>query len=67
MVVGGNYTFGRGGEGNSKLIRALAPELGYEAVVVDAVLDGGEMVSSTLIRRLMAEGDAERAERLLNG
>ena len=67
VVVGGNYTFGRGGEGNIALIRALAPELGYEAVVVDAVLDGGEMVSSTLIRRLMAEGDAERADRLLNG
>ena len=65
VIVGGNYTFGRGGAGNSELIRALAPELGYEPVVVDAVMDGGEMVSSTLIRRLLEAGDTQRARRLM--
>ena len=65
LVVGENYTFGYGGAGNSELIRALAPELGYEAVVVEAVTDEGEVVSSTLIRRLMETGDLERVERLL--
>ena len=65
LVVGENYTFGRGGAGDCELIRALATELGYEAVVVEAVKDEGEVVSSTLIRRLIAEGEAERVERLL--
>ena len=65
LVVGENYTFGRGGAGDSTVIRALAPVLGYEAVVVEAVKDEGEVVSSTLIRRLIAAGETKRASRLL--
>ena len=65
VVVGENYTFGRGGEGDSALLKTLAPELGFEAVVVEPVMDEGEMVSSTLIRRLIEEGDSPRAKRLM--
>ncbi len=65
VVAGENYTFGRSGLGNSKMIRNLAEELGYEAVVMKSVREHGEVVSSTLIRRLIAGGESARAARLL--
>ncbi len=65
LVVGENYTFGRFGRGNSDMLRRLAPELGFEAVIVEPVTDGGEIVSSTRIRRLIETGDTEYARRLM--
>lgn len=65
IVAGFNYTFGAGGRGNADLIRAEAVRLGYRAEIVKAVQDGEDTVSSTLIRRLLAEGNLQRAQRLL--
>ncbi len=65
VVVGENYTFGRLGLGTSRMIRERASALGYEPVVVKSVKRGGDVVSSTLIRRLLTSGQAERAARLL--
>ena len=65
LVVGDNYTFGRFGRGNSEMLKMLAPGMGFEAVIVDPVTDGGEIVSSTRIRRMIEAGDARGAERLL--
>lgn len=67
VVVGENYTFGRLGLGTSDMVRALSKELGYEPVVMQSVLEEGDVVSSTLIRRLLAEGQADRAALLLGG
>ena len=53
VVAGFNYTFGE------------AVKLGYHAEIVEAVRDGADTVSSTLIRRLLTEGETKRAERLL--
>ena len=65
IVAGFNYTFGAGGYGNAGLIRSEAERLGYEYEIIEAVLEAGETVSSTLIRRLLEAGDTQRAERLL--
>ena len=65
IVCGGNYTFGARGSGNIDTLRMLAPRMGYELIVAQDVFDAGELVSSTLIRRLIGEGDFSRAERLL--
>ena len=65
LVVGENYTFGSRGRGNSELLRQLAPQMGFEAVIVEPVTDGGEIVSSTRIRRLIEAGDVEYARRLM--
>jgi riboflavin kinase/FMN adenylyltransferase len=67
VVVGENYTFGRQGLGTSGMVRALSKELGYEPVVMQSVIEEGDVVSSTLIRRLLAEGKTERAALLLGG
>ena len=65
IVAGFNYSFGAGGRGNADMIRAEASRLGYRAEIVEAVLDGKDTVSSTLIRSLLANGEGERAQRLM--
>ncbi len=65
IVAGFNYSFGAGGCGNAGLIRAEARRLGYECRILEAVMEGGETVSSTLVRRLLEERNFERAERLM--
>ena len=65
VVAGFNYSFGAGGCGNAEMLRNEAHELGYECLIIDPVTEAGETVSSTLIRRLIENGERERAERLL--
>lgn len=66
IVVGENYTFGAKGRGNADLIRALAPELGYRAMVVAPVMDGSVMASSTYVRALQAAGEVAHVHRLMD-
>ncbi|MBE5809265.1 MAG: FAD synthetase family protein [Clostridiales bacterium] len=66
LVVGENYTFGRGGRGTPGLLRTLEHAIGYETVVVPPVMDGKRVTSSTYIRELLEAGEAEHARRLLD-
>ena len=65
VVAGFNYTFGARGRGNAAMIQSEAARLGYRAEIVDAVTDGEDTVSSTLIRALRDRGEIARAERLM--
>lgn len=65
IVAGFNYSFGAGGRGNADLIRAEAQRLGYRVEIVEAIVDGEDTVSSTLIRGLLAEGKTLRVQALL--
>ena len=65
VVAGFNYSFGAGGRGNAALLRGEAQRLGYECLIIDPVTEEGETVSSTLIRRLISNGEGERAKRLM--
>lgn len=67
VVAGFNYTFGASGRGDAALIRKEAERLGIRAEIVEAVRDDGEIVSSTLIRRLIETGEDARVERLIHG
>ena len=61
-VCGFNYRFGKGGVGTPEVLKSV---LGIEVVVQSEITDGGETVSSTRIRRLLSEGNAAEAARLL--
>lgn len=65
IVVGENYTFGRAGRGNTEMICALAEELGVRAEVVEPVMDGNRMASSTYVRELLRDGQVAHAARLM--
>jgi riboflavin kinase/FMN adenylyltransferase len=65
IVVGYDFTYGRGRAGTTDALRAHGNKAGIEVDVVAAVEVGGEVASSTRIRALLREGDLAGAERLL--
>ncbi|MBT9258532.1 MAG: bifunctional riboflavin kinase/FAD synthetase [Clostridiales bacterium] len=66
VYVGYNFTFGKGAAGNAAFLQKEGPRAcGLEVTVVPPVVEGGEAVSSTRIRKLLLEGNLEEAERLL--
>lgn len=65
VFVGYNFTFGYQGKGNPRFLEEWGPRLGFRLRVTPPVRVDGRIVSSTLIRRLLREGDVELAARLL--
>ena len=65
IVVGHDHRFGRGRAGDVELLRRMGARDGFEVTVVEAVLDGGQAISSTQIRTAVAHGDLAAAERWL--
>lgn len=65
VLVGENFRFGHKQAGDVHLLRELGAKHGFEVVVIPPVVDHGEVVSSTLLRREIAAGDVSHAGRLL--
>lgn len=63
LVIGYDHGFGKDREGTVDTMRELGAEHGFTVDVVDAVSAGGEPISSTRIRRALAEGDVIAAAR----
>jgi riboflavin kinase/FMN adenylyltransferase len=63
--VGANFLFGRDRTGNFTLLRALGMRCGFKAEKIDPVRYREFVVSSTRIRRLVAEGRMDEAAALL--
>jgi riboflavin kinase / FMN adenylyltransferase len=64
VVVGEDFRFGHRARGDVALLRELGDKYDFEAEGVPLVADG-EPISSTLVRRRLAEGAVESATRLL--
>ena len=65
VVCGFNFTFGKGGAGTGKMLREYGKKHGFRTVVVPEVIVDGATVSSTRIRKVLAEGDIPTVNRLL--
>lgn len=68
IVVGKDYTFGKGREGNVDLLRTMGKDLDFEVVVTDwipAPRARSERISSTRIRELVMEGSMVEALKML--
>jgi riboflavin kinase/FMN adenylyltransferase len=63
--VGANFLFGHDRTGNFSLLRALGGRYGFKAEKIDPVRYKDFVVSSTRIRRLVAEGRLDEAGALL--
>lgn len=61
LVVGYDYSFGQGGVGDTALMRRLATDYGVGLKVVPPVKCGGQVVSSSGLRRFLAHGQVELA------
>jgi phosphoribosyl 1,2-cyclic phosphate phosphodiesterase len=65
VLVGENFRFGHRQAGNVKLLRELGQRHAFEVAIIPPVMFRGEIVSSTMIRRAISDGDVCRAGRLL--
>lgn len=65
LVEGYNFFFGRGRAGNVETLAEFCREAGISMDVVEPVHVGGQVVSSSRIRALVAEGRVEEARRML--
>ncbi|MEW6079652.1 MAG: bifunctional riboflavin kinase/FAD synthetase [Thermodesulfobacteriota bacterium] len=67
IVVGKDYAFGKGREGNVAFLRDCAARRGFEVICAEEVpsADGLPRISSTVIRETVGRGDMESAYQLL--
>lgn len=67
VVQGANFGFGRGRRGDLETLRRLGARHGFRVLEAPSVSWEGEIVSSTRIRGVLAQGDLELAATLLDG
>jgi riboflavin kinase/FMN adenylyltransferase len=65
IIIGHDYTFGRGKKGNSDYLISAGREMGFAVEVVDAFKVGEDIISSTLVRNLIIKGDFKTVTNLL--
>jgi len=65
LLIGDDFCFGARRRGNHEMLREASVRLGFELARMDTVLEGRERISSSLVRAALAEGDFDRARRLL--
>ncbi|NLW44693.1 MAG: bifunctional riboflavin kinase/FAD synthetase [Syntrophomonadaceae bacterium] len=59
VYVGYNYFFGRGASGDARLLQQLGEQKGFAVRIIEPVKVCGQVVSSTLVRKCLEEGDVE--------
>jgi len=65
IMVGPDFALGLNREGNIDLLRAMGREMEFSVEVIPSYIINGEVVSSTLIRRVLAQGDMRKVEGLM--
>lgn len=65
VVVGFNYRFGYKGMGNTEVLKELGKQYGFEVIVIEPVIIDNDIVSSSLIRQLIANGNILKANKML--
>jgi riboflavin kinase / FMN adenylyltransferase len=64
-VVGYNFFFGKGRQGNPALLQSLGAKYGFGVTVVEPVGTSSDIHSSTRVREMLAEGDVAGAADML--
>ncbi len=65
VVIGHDYAFGKGREGNERFLVQLGRELGFSVTVLDPVGEGGCLFSSSAVRQLVGCGAVAEAQQIL--
>jgi riboflavin kinase/FMN adenylyltransferase len=65
VLVGDDFRFGARRAGSLVMLKQAAPRMGFEVAAIASVLLDGERVSSTALRQALADGNLDRAARLL--
>lgn len=65
VFCGFNFHFGKNGAGDAAFLKGYLEPRGVQVFISEPVAVDGDTVSSTRIRRLLTEGEMEKASRLL--
>jgi len=65
IVTGPDFALGRNREGNADSLRKLGQDMGFTVIVIPPLVINGEVVSSTAIRKALADGDMKRVHNLV--
>lgn len=65
IVAGTDLSFGKNGEGNSIFLLEESKKYGFTVEIIDKISYKGEIISSTLVRRAIAEGNVKKAHFML--
>jgi riboflavin kinase/FMN adenylyltransferase len=65
LIIGDDFRFGKGRAGDFALLQAAGARHGFAVEAMGSVTVDGERVSSSGVRRALADGDMEHAARLL--
>jgi riboflavin kinase/FMN adenylyltransferase len=66
IIIGHDYAFGKGREGNYKTLERIGTEIGFTLEDTEPFGEDGVVFSSSLARRLIASGDMEGSSRVLD-
>ncbi|HHT9135054.1 MAG TPA: bifunctional riboflavin kinase/FAD synthetase [Candidatus Avalokitesvara rifleensis] len=64
-VLGFDFAFGKGRRGDFNLVSSLSKKYGFEVRSCPVIKHGGEIISSSRIRKAILQGDLEGAEGML--
>jgi riboflavin kinase/FMN adenylyltransferase len=65
VFVGYDYAFGKGREGSIASLKEMGKTYGFAVGVIEPVVIEGRVVSSSIVRELLANGQVQEAARLL--
>ncbi len=65
IFVGPDFFFGRKREGSTELLEAMGRSCGFETKIIRPVSFDGELISSTMIRKLIEDGMVKKAAKFL--
>jgi riboflavin kinase / FMN adenylyltransferase len=65
LIVGYDFRFGRDGKGDTVMLKTLSEEHGFFFEVVAAITLDGEKIGSNRIRRLILDGQVDKASHFL--
>lgn len=65
MIIGHDYAFGRGREGNCMTLEKIGAERGFTVEDINPIGENGIVFSSSLVRRMITDGDVESSSNIL--
>jgi len=65
LVIGPDFVLGRNREGNADTLRIIGQDMNFNVTVIPPIMINGEVVSSTAIRKALADGDMKKVHNLV--
>ena len=65
IVVGPDFMFGKNRSGNAEVLKEMGENYGFDTHVIDPKKSGDQIISSSVIRTAIAEGDIQRSNSFL--